>query len=182
MSMNVMPAPALITSSWLNSDKPLDIPDFRGRVLVIEAFQMLCPGCVAQSLPQAQRILQTFRGEQVAVIGLHTVFEHHDVQGTRAALAAFAHENRLNFPIGIDQQVRAGQLPATMAAYNMQGTPTTVVIDRNGMRRFQRFGHVDDLTLGHIIGTLSQEPVSGSSPSIPEDGCTADGCPVPARA
>ena len=53
--MKPRPAPALVTSAWLNSSKPLDIPDFSGKVLVIEAFQMLCPGCVSVGLPQVQR-------------------------------------------------------------------------------------------------------------------------------
>lgn len=154
--MTLRPAPPLVTSEWLNSDRPLDIPDFRGRILVIEAFQILCPGCVSHGLPQAQRLAQAFPGDQVAVIGLHTVFEHHEAQGTRAALAAFAHEYRLRFPIGIDRQ--DGPLPVTMAAYGMEGTPTLVVIDRSGVRRFQRLGQVDDLILGSIIGTLLTEP------------------------
>lgn len=191
-------APPLITSAWLNSDTSLDIPDFRGRLLVIEAFQMLCPGCVSHGLPQVQRVAQAFPRDQVAVIGLHTVFEHHEAQGTREAIAAFAHEYRLGFPIGIDRQ--DGRLPATMTAYNMQGTPTLVVVDRMGMRRFQRFGHVDDLTLGSILGTLLAEPIAGeasdvsksavgtevSAQGLPEShaeeqpiACSPDGCTLP---
>ncbi|MEJ5022893.1 redoxin domain-containing protein [Ochrobactrum vermis] len=176
--MNSRIAPPLLTSGWLNTSEPLDVSDFRGRVLVIEAFQMLCPGCVSQGLPQAQRIAQTFPADQVAVIGLHTVFEHHEVQGTRDALAAFVHEYRLSFPVGIDRQ--NGRLPATMTAYEMQGTPTLVVIDRSGARRFQQFGHVDDLRLGSIIGMLLRETAGGvERPS--EDGATCNevGCPVP---
>jgi len=166
-----------MTSGWLNSDRSLDIPDFRGRVLIIEAFQMLCPGCVSHGLPQAQRIDQVFPSDQVAVIGLHTVFEHHEVQGTREALAAFAHEYRLRFPIGIDQQ--DGRLPATMTSYDMQGTPTLVVIDRSGFRRFQRLGHVDDLTLGRVIGTLLAEtPTAGSSETAVRLGCDEGACTV----
>ena len=37
---------------------------------MIEAFQMLCPGCVSHGLPQAQRIQHAF-GDAVAVLGLH---------------------------------------------------------------------------------------------------------------
>lgn len=188
--MNSLAAPPLLTDGWLNSPKPLDIPDFRGRILVMEAFQMLCPGCVAQGLPQVQRIAQVFPSDRVAVIGLHTVFEHHEAQGTRAALAAFAHEYRLTFPIGIDRQVDG--FPATMAAYNMQGTPTLVVIDRGGFCRFQRFGHVDDLTLGSILGTLLAEPISaaactsGIGPAAPDAtggtaNCDQTGCSAPRR-
>ena len=177
--MKPRPAPALVTSAWLNSSKPLDILDFSGRVLVIEAFQMLCPGCVSVGLPQVQRVARLFPKEQVAVIGLHTVFEHHEAQGTREALEAFAHEYQLAFPIGIDRQ--DGRLPVTMTAYNMQGTPTVIVIDRNGMRRFQRFGHVDDLTLGSVIGALLGEaaesaPLAGGSPP----SCDSSDClPTP---
>lgn len=176
--MTTRTAPPLLTSGWLNTSEPLDVSDFRGRVLVIEAFQMLCPGCVSHGIPQAQRIAQTFPSDQVAVVGLHTVFEHHEVQGTREALAAFAHEYRLSFPIGIDRQ--NGRLPATMTAYEMQGTPTVVVIDRGGVRRFQKFGHIDDLSLGSIIGTLLREPPGGEQPTS-EDGanCSEGGCPVP---
>lgn len=176
--MTPYPAPPLVTSAWLNSAEPLEIADFRGRVLVIEAFQMLCPGCVAQGLPQAQRIFQTFPHDQLAVIGLHTVFEHHAVQGTQEALAAFAHEYRLTFPIGIDRQ--DGRLPATMTAYKMEGTPTLVMVDRNGMLRFQHFGHVDDLNVGCIIGTLLAEPFEGRhSRNRETDRCNETGCRAP---
>ncbi len=44
--MSPLSAPPLLTSDWLNTTRSLDIPDFRGKLLVIEAFQMLCPGCV----------------------------------------------------------------------------------------------------------------------------------------
>lgn len=162
--MRPRPAPPLVTSEWINSPRPLDIPDFRGRVLVIEAFQMLCPGCVANGLPQAIRVRAAFPAEQVAVVGLHTVFEHHEAQGTRAALDAFVHEYRLTFPIGIDAQ-GTGCLPMTMSAYAMQGTPTLVLVDRDGNRRLQRFGHLDDLTLGCHIGTLLSEPSSTADAS-----------------
>ena len=46
------------------------------------------------------------------------------------------------------------RIPATMRAYAMQGTPTLVVVDRVGLRRFQRFGHIKDLTLGSLLGSL----------------------------
>lgn len=170
-------APPLLTSDWLNSAGSLDIPDFRGKLLVIEAFQMLCPGCVSHGLPQAQRIAQVFPSDHVAVIGLHTVFEHHEAQGTREALAAFAYEYRLGFPIGIDRQ--DGRLPATMTAYKMQGTPTLVVVDRKGFRRFQHFGLVDDLTLGSVIGTLLGEPLARSeTDAAAAGGCGEAGCSV----
>jgi hypothetical protein len=117
---------------------------------------MLCPGCVAQALPQMQRARDAFPESEVAVVGLHTVFEHHEAQGRRDVLAAFLHENRIGFPVGIDVQ-GDGMLPQTMAAYAMQGTPTLLLIDRAGRLRMQRFGHIDDLRLGAAIASLVAE-------------------------
>lgn len=147
------PAPQIVASHWLNTPKSLSIADFRGRILVIEAFQMLCPGCVNFGLPQVKRISQVFSPEDISVIGLHTVFEHHEAQGSVEAIKAFAHEYKLDFPIALDKQNESG-LPETMSAYKMQGTPTIAVIDRDGMLRFQGFGHVEDLLLGSVFGML----------------------------
>lgn len=178
--MDPKPAPRLDVSGWLNAGKPLDIPDFHGRVLVIEAFQMLCPGCVSHGLPQAQRIAATFPNEQVAVIGLHCVFEHHQAQGTIEALTAFAYEYRLRFPIGIDRQT--GHLPATMTAYEMQGTPTLIVIDRKGLIRLQHFGALEDLAVGSILGTLAAEPFESAAQATGGPGCDETGCRPPSEA
>jgi hypothetical protein len=149
-------APEWQIAEWQSSDGPLSLAGLRGKVVVALAFQMLCPGCVAQALPQMQRVRDAFPDGEVAVIGLHTVFEHHEAQGRRDVLAAFLHENRIGFPVGIDAQ-DDGVLPQTMSAYAMQGTPTLLLIDRAGRLRMQRFGHIDDLRLGAAIASLVGE-------------------------
>ena len=154
--MTLREAPEWQIAEWQNSDRPLSLAGLRGKVVVALAFQMLCPGCVAQALPQMQRVRDAFPESEVAVIGLHTVFEHHEAQGRRDVLAAFLHENRIGFPVGIDAQ-SDGMLPQTMTAYAMQGTPTLLLIDRAGRLRMQRFGHIDDLRLGAAIASLVAE-------------------------
>ena len=154
--MTLRKAPEWQVVEWLNSDRPLTLAGLRGRTVVALAFQMLCPGCVSYAIPQLQRVRDTFAEDDVAVVGLHTVFEHHDAQGRREVLAAFLHENRIRFPVAIDQPAEDG-LPATMRAYAMQGTPTTLLIDAAGRLRMQRFGHVDDLALGAAIASLVAE-------------------------
>ena len=152
-------APDWTVREWLNTDRPLSLRDFPGKVVVVEAFQMLCPGCVSHGLPLAQRIRDTFSTDQVAVIGLHTVFEHHEVQGSRSALEAFLHEYRYGFPVGIDLCNEGERIPVTMGRYGMQGTPTFVLIDKRGQRRRQYFGMVSELTVGSEIGQLMVEPL-----------------------
>jgi hypothetical protein len=159
-------APEWQTTHWFNSDHPLTLAELRGRVVVLHAFQMLCPGCVASGLPQAQRIARLFEPSRVAVIGLHTVFEHHAAM-TGEALAAFIHEYRLTFPIGIDMPGDPGPIPRTMAAYAMQGTPTLILIDALGRVRKHSFGVEEDMRVGADIALLLAE--SGRSASEDDD-------------
>ena len=149
-------APGWQVSEWFNTDRPLKLADFAGRVIALHAFQMLCPGCVQHGLPQAQRIARLFDASRVAVVGLHTVFEHHAAM-TPEALAAFIHEYRLTFPIGIDAPAVTGPIPRTMASYAMQGTPTLILIDRWGRLRKQSLGVEDDMRVGADIALLLAE-------------------------
>lgn len=151
-------APEFQVSQWLNSKQPIALTALRGRVVVLHAFQMLCPGCVTHGLPQATAIRRSFAESEVAVIGLHSVFEHHDVMGA-AALEAFVDEYRLEFPIGIDHPAANSNIPLTMQAYRLRGTPSLILIDRSGMIRFHHFGRLDDLMVGGLIGQL----VAGTS-------------------
>lgn len=152
-------APELDVIEWLNTPEPIHLADLSGKVVVMEAFQMLCPGCAQVGLPQLARVREQFAPGDVAVLGLHTVFEHHEAQGPRAALEAFLHEYRYAFPVGIDRPSEEGRgPPRTMQAYGMQGTPTLVLLDRQGRLRKQVFGHVPDLALGAEIMALVSEP------------------------
>ena len=150
-------APEWQTTQWLNTPQPLSLAALRGRPIMVTAFQMLCPSCVSHSLPQAQKVRAMFREEDLAVIGLHTVFEHHAVM-TADALRVFVHEYRLTFPIGVDQADGDDPVPRTMRNYNLQGTPSLVLIDRIGRLRLSHFGQIEDLQLGAIIGQLLAEP------------------------
>lgn len=177
-------APGWEIERWLNVDSPLSLEALRGKVVVVYAFQMFCPGCVSIALPQAQRVAETFAGLGVQVVGLHTVFEHHRANSIEA-LQAFLHEYRIRFPIGVDMPSDDGPLPRTMTAYAMQGTPTLILIDRSGRLRKQSFGHESDLRLGAEIMALiceDQAPLQGQGTEAELAGSDAAGaprCPVP---
>ena len=48
------PAPPWSIDSWVQGTRtPLSLESLRGKVIVMHAFQMLCPGCVTHGLPQA---------------------------------------------------------------------------------------------------------------------------------
>ncbi len=149
---------------WLNCQPDFGVASLTGRVVVVEAFQMLCPGCVSRALPQAQRVHDQFAGDDVVVVGLHTVFEHHGAQGQTEVLKAFLHENRITFPIAVDEPTPPNRsphpIPYTMHTYDLQGTPTLLLFDRQGTLRLHHFGSIDDLALGFAIATLIHEPAN----------------------
>jgi AhpC/TSA family len=152
-------APPWSTTRWFNHEgEPLTPEALRGRVVVLHTFQMLCPGCVHHGLPQAQRIAKLFPSTEVAVVGLHTVFEHHAAM-TPVSLQAFLYENRIGFPVGVDapSDNPADPIPQTMRRYALQGTPSLVLIDRAGCVRRHAFGAEQDLQVGAAIATLLTE-------------------------
>ena len=117
---------------------------------------MLCPGCVSDGLPQAMRVHEAFGDGMVKVLGLHTVFEHHEAMPPES-LEAFLYEYKIHFPVGVDKAGANVAIPKTMEAYQMQGTPTLILIDKLGRRRAQHLGHVSDLQLGAEIMSLHLE-------------------------
>lgn len=177
-------------STWLNTPAPVTLQSLRGRVVLLHAFQMLCPGCVAYGLPQAERVRQAFPASDMAVVGLHTVFEHHAVM-TVDALQAFIHEYRWSFPIGVDQPDGRGGASLTMTRYGLRGTPSCIVLDRQGQVRLHHFGHMDDLALGALLGGLiageetvdPRQRVPGARTSLASrptaDTCSSTACVSP---
>lgn len=168
-------APELAISQWFNTNGNPTLADLRGEVVVMEAFQMLCPGCVSHGLPQAQRIQQKF-GDAVTVLGLHCVFEHHEAM-TPVSLKAFLYEYRITFPVGVDAHDPGSSLPITMERYQLRGTPSLVLIDRAGSIRLNAFSQADDLVVGATLARLIDEPRPPAA-----DDCDPDiGCPAPTQ-
>lgn len=166
-------APELDVTEWVGP--PQTLADLRGQVVLVKTFQMLCPGCVSYGIPQAKRVQRTF--PDVVVLGLHTVFEHHDAMPP-TSLRAFLLEYRITFPVGIDRH-DGDLVPVTMRRFELQGTPSTLLIDRAGRLVLSEFGEVDDLSLGAHIGRLLTEhestPYANSSHQVEPVTTTAFG-------
>lgn len=158
MLKSINSPPALKVQSWLNTEEALSLEALKGKVVVIYAFQMLCPSCILNSIPQARRISSFFSKEDLVVIGLHSVFEHHAAM-TEVSLKAFLHEFRVGFPVAIDMpsQNPGGRIPQTMDVYQLEGTPSLILIDRQGNLRKIKLGHEEDLVLGAELMSLIRE-------------------------
>jgi len=181
MSAVIYQAPEWSISQWFNTATPITLAQLRGKVVVLHAFQMLCPGCVSHGIPQAQKLYDYFSKDDVAVIGMHTVFEHHDAM-TPTSLEAFLYEYRVKFPVGVDMASEGGGAPVTMARYQMRGTPTLILIDRDGMLRSNYFGRPEDLQVGAEISALVNDSHIDNKSAVDSDatgeGCNDDGCAI----
>lgn len=196
-------APELQVDRWVQGQGGT-LENHRGRVILIEVFQVNCPGCFIAGLPEAIMVHQHFSGRPVTVWGLATAFEDFDknnienlekLLGTGEVigetLSSLGNAGQLNgnrllydipFPVAWDQLVATGgevnpevmerliqrdiphfhTLPEktrimiqtqvqsylrqkkfdalTFDEYQLRGTPSTILIDKQGRLRETLFG------------------------------------------
>jgi hypothetical protein len=70
-------APNLEVSTWVQG-KPTNIDKERGNVVLVEVFQVNCPGCFLYSIPEVIDIYRRYRDKGLTVLGLATAFEDFD--------------------------------------------------------------------------------------------------------
>ncbi|WP_018898105.1 hypothetical protein [Rhizobium sp. 2MFCol3.1] len=173
-------APELAVSEWFNTPTALMLSGLRGRPIFLHSFQLLCPGCVSEALPQVKRIERAFGNTELQVIGIHTVFEHHAAM-TPVTLRAFLHEYRISSPVAVDMTDETSDIPVTMQRFGMRGTPSSILIGRDGAILSHVFGVEDDLVLGaRIAMALNAAPPVTQEKSGTGDGCADGRCDVPA--
>jgi thiol-disulfide isomerase/thioredoxin len=71
-------APPLEISEWVQGG-PFNIGDLKGKVVVIEVFQVNCPGCFLYGIPEAVEIAKAYANRGVTVLGLATAFEDYEL-------------------------------------------------------------------------------------------------------
>lgn len=70
-------APNLQVSTWVQG-KPTNIDKENGNVVVVEVFQVNCPGCFMYGIPEAADLYTKYRDRGVTVLGMATAFEDYD--------------------------------------------------------------------------------------------------------
>ncbi len=196
-------APELAVETWVQG-VPSTIAGERGKVILIEVFQVNCPGCFIHGFPEVIDIHNKYQGQPLVVWGLATAFEDFDknnmknlttllksgeVTGdtleamTRSGLLNFNRlEYPISFPVAMDkletnqdgaseeniqkiikrdietydslpektQEMIVQQIKTylkqkvysaqTFETYDLRGTPSTILIDKNGILRYKIFG------------------------------------------
>ena len=152
-----VPAPDWQVTEWLNGD-PGSLASNKGRVVLIEFFQLWCPGCNRFSIPLFQSWNEKYGArDDVLVVSIHTVFEGHDYQ-TPSRLRAFVADQEILHPVGIDAYPAAGaEHPITMRRFRTGGTPHVAIVDKSGNLRFSHFGQFDSAQAEALIEELVAE-------------------------
>lgn len=156
------PAPELEISEWING-KGTTLRDLRGKVVVLEFFQMWCPGCNKFSLPLMKEWTREFAGEKdVEFVSVHTVFEGFLFQSP-GRLRKFIKKKGIRRLVGIDRRLKGEDVPVTMRRYRTGGTPCMAVVDKRGIVRFKHFGGFHKEPVAALIHALIREevPVGG---------------------
>ncbi|MGD8803508.1 MAG: redoxin domain-containing protein, partial [Gammaproteobacteria bacterium] len=202
------PAPDIQVETWVQGG-PVNISTLSGQVVLVEVFQVNCPGCFLHALPEALHLHQTYQDKGLAVIGLATAFEDFDRNnlanlellvtageltgeplrqlGKAGLLDGSRLDYSLPFPIGMDVLIENNmtvddaavhafitrQLPdfaswsearkqpvyakarnylesrthcaQTFESFNLQGTPSSILVDREGILRDVSFGYMNHL-------------------------------------
>jgi hypothetical protein len=70
-------APLLAVSEWVQGE-PVNFDRLTGRVVLVEVFQVNCPGCFLYSLPLAIDLYRKYAEQGLTILGVATAFEDFD--------------------------------------------------------------------------------------------------------
>jgi peroxiredoxin len=196
-------APNLKVSQWVQG-LPTNFDKEKDHIVLVEVFQVNCPGCFLYGIPKAINIYNKYHSEGVTVLGLATAFEDFDkntienlelllktgevIGDTKEGLSQYGKLDdgklsyKIPFPVGMDSLIKETgdiseqrimnfinkQIPdfgsqpedyrnqiinrvkeylkskeysaETFEEYSLNGTPSTIVVDRKGILRDVSFG------------------------------------------
>ena len=129
---------------------PLDIVDFKGKVVVINVWGSWCPPCRAEA-PYLNKVAKEMKPKGVQFIGINTR------DNDRSLPIAFEEDFDISYPSLYDPEGRIILSGFPKGTVNLQGLPATVVVDRNGKISPRQFGGVDDSRLRKMIDPVVKE-------------------------
>ena len=125
------PAPKLDLSEWIN-DKPKTLDKLKGKVVLLDIFQIICPGC-HMAHPRIVEFQKRYGKQGLEVLGIAVAFEYQSAQRPDR-IKKYVKANAYPYPVAIDRN-----MTATFRKYQSGGTPWTVLIDRDGKVRYADF-------------------------------------------
>jgi thiol-disulfide isomerase/thioredoxin len=174
-------APKIKVSEWVQG-KPIDTTQEKGNVVVVEVFQVNCPGCFLYGIPQIIDLSKRHREDPLTIFGLATAFEDYDkntldnlrlllstgevivtdsrirdfIESNVEGYRSYSERDKLDIFERVRQYLNTKKYSAkTFEEFSLRGTPSTIIIDKNGRLRNTVFGASSDLE--KVIQNLIQE-------------------------
>lgn len=139
-------------SDWVQGG-PVNFDQLSGRVVLVEVFQVNCPGCFLYSLPQAVDLYQRYFDHGLSVLGVATAFEDFDKNNLENLISLLENGD----VVGETQKMleRQGKLMAGRLPYRI---PFPVAMDR--LRKRQADVSHDDIAafINEHIPDFEQQP------------------------
>ncbi len=126
--------------------KQIRLSDYRGKPVMLNFWYATCPGCL-QEIPGMQQFYaaQQATGKNFVILGVNIA---DDAQ----TASQFVQQYGLTYPIVLDQNQQV------LTLYNVNSTPTSYFIDRQGIIRSIVIGPVDDTTLQQDVAVKYPSP------------------------
>lgn len=211
-------APLFIVSDWVQG-APVNFDRLSKKVVLVEVFQVNCPGCFLYALPQAIELHQRYADSGLIVLGIATAFEDFELNTLanlqklvssnevigetyrRLSQHGLLHDGRLPytipFPLAMDKLIKREQAvsreeaiafinehfpafdqqpetyrqqiinqvgaylekqiyrPQTFELFGLKGTPSHMIVDKQGVLRDCHFG-VDDALESRVQQLLNE--------------------------
>lgn len=124
--------------------KQVSLSDFRGKPVMINFWYATCPGCLAET-PGLERFYaaQQAAGKRFVILAVNSVDDAPTAQ-------QFVQQYGITYTPVLDDNQRVATL------YNLNATPTSYFIDRQGIIRFVQVGPIDEATLQQKVAEISQ--------------------------
>lgn len=125
------------------SGQPVAISDFRGQVILYNAWATWCPPC-KEEMPTLQAYYEAYKANGFVIIAIE---DGQPIEEVRA----FVDEHRLTFPVWPDPQHKA------TTAFRTNSLPTSFVIDRDGVVRLTWTGAISRARLEEYVTPLLKQ-------------------------
>ncbi len=141
-------------------DKPLSLDQFRGKVLLVDLWGTWCKPCL-ETIPGLIQLRQKYADRGFDVIGFDYEQNEQDPEKAAPAVKAFVKKSAIPYRIAMLTEELQARIP------NLEGFPTSILIDRNGKVRLQLTGGGPGAvsTLDSAVQVLLDEPTGAADKS-----------------
>lgn len=134
-------APAITVDEWVSLPPGSTAPtpeSLKGKIIYLYCFQSWCPGCHSSGFPTLQKVSNHFKDDdEVQCITIQTVFEGFHTNTPQKALKMAKDYKLTDIPVG--HSGSKGKRSSIMYGFKTRGTPWTIIIDKNGVVKYNSF-------------------------------------------